>query len=51
MMSSNTVQNVAATVNAGDLLKTLSITYNRARQALITKELSEIVGGAEGLRG
>ena len=41
----------SATVNAGDLLKTLSITYNRARQALITKELSEIVGGAEGLRG
>jgi len=40
----------AATENASDLLNTLSITYNRARQALITKELTEIVGGAEGLQ-
>jgi F-type H+-transporting ATPase subunit gamma len=40
----------AATENASDLLNTLSITYNRARQALITKEISEIVGGAESLR-
>ncbi len=39
----------AATENANDLLKTLSITYNRARQAIITKEITEIVGGAEGL--
>ena len=40
----------AATENATDLLNSLSITYNRARQALITKEITEIVGGAEGLR-
>jgi len=39
----------AATENANDLLNTLSITYNRARQAIITKEISEIVGGAESL--
>jgi len=41
----------SATENASDLLNSLSITYNRARQALITKELSEIVGGAESMRG
>lgn len=40
----------SATENASELLNTLSITYNRARQAQITKEISEIVGGAEGLR-
>ncbi len=40
----------AATENANELLNTLSITYNRARQALITNEISEIVGGAEGLQ-
>jgi len=40
----------AATENAHELLNTLSIAYNRARQAQITKEISEIVGGAEGLR-
>jgi len=39
----------AATENANDLLNTLKITYNRARQAIITKEISEIVGGAESL--
>ena len=39
----------AATENADDLLNTLSITYNRARQAIITKEITEIVGGAESL--
>jgi len=41
----------AATENATDLLNTLSISYNRARQAQITKEISEIVGGAESLSG
>ena len=41
----------AATENAGELLNTLSISYNRARQAQITKEITEIVGGAESLRG
>ncbi len=39
----------SATENANDLLNTLSITYNRARQSIITTELSEIVGGAESL--
>lgn len=39
----------SATENANDLLNTLSITYNRARQAIITTEISEIVGGAESL--
>ncbi len=39
----------AATENANDLLNSLSITYNRARQAIITREISEIVGGAESL--
>jgi F-type H+-transporting ATPase subunit gamma len=38
-----------ATENAGDLLKELKITYNRSRQAAITKEILEIVGGAEAL--
>ena len=37
----------AATDNANDLIKTLSQLYNRARQAQITKELAEIIGGAE----
>ena len=36
-----------ATDNAGDLLKELKLTYNRTRQAAITKEILEIVGGAE----
>ncbi|HUT63379.1 MAG TPA: F0F1 ATP synthase subunit gamma, partial [Anaerolineae bacterium] len=40
----------AVTENAHELLNSLSITYNRARQAQITKEITEIVGGAEGLR-
>ena len=39
----------AATENANELLNTLSITYNRARQSIITKEITEIVGGAESL--
>ena len=38
-----------ATENANELLKGLSITYNRARQAAITTELSEIVSGAAAL--
>jgi F-type H+-transporting ATPase subunit gamma len=39
-----------ATENAGDLLKELKLTYNRTRQAAITKEILEIVGGAEALK-
>ncbi|MGB0524582.1 MAG: ATP synthase F1 subunit gamma [Flammeovirgaceae bacterium] len=38
-----------ATENADDLLKDLKLTYNRTRQAYITKEILEIVGGAEAL--
>ena len=38
-----------ATDNAGELLKELKLTYNRTRQAAITKDLLEIVGGAEAL--
>jgi F-type H+-transporting ATPase subunit gamma len=40
----------AATENAGDLIKTLSRQYNRARQANITKEISELIAGAEALK-
>ena len=38
-----------ATRNAGDMIKALSLQYNRARQAQITKELIEIISGAEAL--
>ncbi len=38
-----------ATDNAGELLKELKLTYNRTRQAAITKEILEIVAGAEAL--
>lgn len=40
-----------ATDNAGELLKELKLQYNRSRQAAITKEILEIVGGAEALAG
>ncbi len=40
----------AATENAGDMIKSLSSKYNRARQAQITKEISEVIGGAESLK-
>ena len=40
-----------ATDSAGDILDILRRTYNRARQAQITQELAEIVGGAEALKG
>lgn len=36
----------AATDNAGDLIKNLQLIYNKLRQAAITQEISEIVGGA-----
>ncbi|PKQ08932.1 MAG: F0F1 ATP synthase subunit gamma [Alphaproteobacteria bacterium HGW-Alphaproteobacteria-12] len=39
----------SATRNAGDMIKKLNITYNRSRQAMITKELIEIISGAEAL--
>lgn len=40
----------AATDNAGELLRNLKLTYNKARQAAITGEILEIVGGAEALK-
>ena len=40
-----------ASDNANELLKSLKISYNRARQAAITTELSEIVSGAAALNG
>jgi F-type H+-transporting ATPase subunit gamma len=36
-----------ATRNAGDMINSLTLTYNRTRQAMITKELIEIISGAE----
>jgi F-type H+-transporting ATPase subunit gamma len=40
----------AATENAGDLIKDITRVYNRTRQANITKEISELIGGAEALK-
>src|SRR5690606_9460800 len=40
-----------ATDNADDLIKELRLSYNKARQASITNEILEIVGGAEALKG
>jgi len=40
-----------ATKNAGEMVARLTLSYNRARQASITKELLEIIGGAEALKG
>jgi F-type H+-transporting ATPase subunit gamma len=41
----------SATKNAKEMIATLTLQYNRARQAAITKELMEIVSGAEALKG
>jgi F-type H+-transporting ATPase subunit gamma len=38
-----------ATRNAGEMIDKLTLQYNRARQAAITKELIEIISGAEAL--
>jgi F-type H+-transporting ATPase subunit gamma len=40
----------AATENAGEMIKKLTRQYNRARQAQITKEIAEVIGGAEALK-
>ncbi len=57
ILDSNAAENGArmtamdkATENAGELLKELKLMYNRTRQAAITKEILEIVGGAEALK-
>jgi F-type H+-transporting ATPase subunit gamma len=41
----------AATNNAGEMLDSLTLSYNRARQSAITNDLMDIVGGAEALNG
>jgi F-type H+-transporting ATPase subunit gamma len=41
----------SATSNASDMIGKLTLVYNRARQAAITKELMEIIGGSEALKG
>ena len=41
----------SATKNANEMIDDLTLSYNRARQAAITKELMEIIGGAEALKG
>ena len=41
----------SATKNASEMIGRLTLEYNRARQAAITKELMEIIGGAEALKG
>ena len=41
----------SATKNAKEMISSLTLQYNRARQAAITKELMEIIGGAEALKG
>ncbi|MFA4909634.1 MAG: ATP synthase F1 subunit gamma [Desulfobacteria bacterium] len=40
----------AATKNAGELIDSLTLSYNKARQAAITKEMLDIVGGSEALK-
>jgi F-type H+-transporting ATPase subunit gamma len=45
-MAARMVAMKAATDNAGKLIGDLQLVYNKARQAAITKELAEIVGGA-----
>jgi F-type H+-transporting ATPase subunit gamma len=57
MLESNAAEQAArmgamdsATENAKELIRMLNISYNRARQAAITKELSEIVAGADALK-
>ena len=39
-----------ASDNADELISSLTLTYNQARQSAITQEISEIVGGAEALK-
>ena len=40
-----------ATTNAGELIRSLKVTYNKERQAAITTEILEIVSGANALKG
>jgi F-type H+-transporting ATPase subunit gamma len=45
-MAARMVAMKSATDNAGDLIRNLQLVYNKVRQAAITQEISEIVGGA-----
>ena len=45
-MAAKMVAMKSATDNAGDIIDKLQLVYNKARQASITQEISEIVGGA-----
>ena len=40
----------SATNNAEEMLKELSVEYNRVRQAAITQEITEVIGGAKALK-
>lgn len=40
-----------ATKNAAEMIESLTLQYNKARQAAITSELMEVVSGAEALKG
>jgi F-type H+-transporting ATPase subunit gamma len=40
----------AATKNATEMIDSLTLQYNKARQASITKELMEIIGGSEAIK-
>ena len=50
-MAAKMVAMKSATDNAGDIIDTLQLQYNKARQAAITQEISEIVGGAAAVSG
>jgi len=50
-MAAKMVAMKAATDNAGEIIDNLQIAYNKARQAAITQEISEIVGGAAAVSG
>jgi F-type H+-transporting ATPase subunit gamma len=50
-MAAKMVAMKSATDNAGKLIEELQLEYNKARQASITREISEIVGGAAAVSG
>jgi F-type H+-transporting ATPase subunit gamma len=50
-MAAKMVAMKSATDNAGEIIDGLQLKYNKARQAAITQEISEIVGGAAAVSG
>lgn len=50
-MAAKMIAMKSATDNAGEIIDTLQLEYNKARQAAITQEISEIVGGAAAVSG